>query len=318
MEIPVRRGHRSGDRQLAVRHSSGDRDTSHERDFPICPFTDLNRQFDTMERQLADFKPFDVFPSFGGSAGPWFTRINNEMRRVHNEMMNFMRDSGMQSNFDDFWRFPSIKDCFSKDENGQTWFRAKFDLQAFNPEDIEVKVENQTLSVHAKHTQRGNNSSSGQYFCRAMLLPDGVCTEEIKSKLDKNGVLTVEAPAPGIEVERLSPSRSTRIPIEEGGRRRRFYDRSVGRLRPKHRKAREEYVREDQNGLRSLHITLPIDGIYEGNHLHIQCSGGKLVVEGERDDSYFSRSFHVPSDIDPESLDAKLCNGVLTITGPIP
>ncbi|KAL5966432.1 Major egg antigen [Taenia solium] len=310
MEIPVRRGDRSGDRQLAVRHSSSGRDTSHEHDFPVCPFTDLNRHFETMEKQLADFRPFDMFPFSGSSMGPWFTRINNEMRRVHKEMMDFMRDSGMQPNFDDFWHFPSMADCFTKDENGQTWFRTKFDLQSFNPEDIEVKVENQTLSIQAKHTQRGRNSSSGQYFCRAMLLPDGVRTEELKSKLDKNGVLTVEAPAPGVDVEHLGSSRSTRIPIEEDGRRRRFYDRSI--------EAREEYIKEDQNGLRSLHITLPIDKIYEEGHLHIRCGGGRLVVEGEKDDSYFSRSFPVPTDVEPERLDAKLRNGVLTISGPIP
>ena len=67
----------------------------------------------------------------------------------------------------------------------QTIFRAKFDLGAFDPEDIEVRVDNQTLSVQAKHTQRSQNSSSGQYFCRAMVLPDGVRTEELKSKLEK-------------------------------------------------------------------------------------------------------------------------------------
>ncbi|VDM34394.1 unnamed protein product [Hydatigera taeniaeformis] len=81
--------------------------------------------------------------------------------------------------------------------------------------------------------------------------------------------------------------------------------------------AREEHVKEDQNGLRSLHITLPIDEIYEENHLHIRCGGGRLVVEGEKDDSYFSRSFPVPSDVDPESLNAKLYDGILTISGPI-
>ena len=67
----------------------------------------------------------------------------------------------------------------------QTIFRAKFNLETFDPEDIEVRVDNQTLSVQAKHTQRTQNSSSGQYFCRAMLLPDGVRTDELKSTLDK-------------------------------------------------------------------------------------------------------------------------------------
>lgn len=52
----MRRGGRSRDRQLAVRHSSSGRDTSHEHHFPVCPFTDLNRQFEKMERQLAGFR----------------------------------------------------------------------------------------------------------------------------------------------------------------------------------------------------------------------------------------------------------------------
>ncbi|KAM7536208.1 hypothetical protein Aperf_G00000097672 [Anoplocephala perfoliata] len=326
VDIPVnrRRGY-SNDRQLAVRRSD---DRLERSGFGFDAFEEMHRQFENMERQLIDFRPFDMFPFSETSSSSWFRQINEEMRRAHNEMMRFMQDSGLSRDLENFWQFPSIADCFTKDENGQTVFRTKFNLQAFDPEDIEVRVDNQTLSVNAKHTQRTSNSSSGQYFRRAMLLPEGVRTEEMKSRLDKsmtanmqlrNGVLTVEAPAPGVEIEKLGPSRVTRIPIEESGRRRRIHDRSIGKLRPKARKEGvRENVREGRDGTRHLNVSMPIDDVYDQKDISIQCGGGRLVVEGNNGDDHFTRAFYVPEDVDPEKLEAKLKNGVLTITGPIP
>nr|CDS33704.1 major egg antigen [Hymenolepis microstoma] len=267
-----------------------------------------------MERQLTNFQPFDMFPFFDRGPGSWFRQMNEQMRRAHNQMMEFMRDSGMNRSFDDFWQFPSMADCFTKDENGRTIFRTKFNLQDFDPEDIEVRVENQTLSVHAKHVRRTSNSSSGQYFCRAMLLPDGIRTEELKSRLDKNGVLTVEAPAPSVNLEQLGPSRSQNIPIEDGGHRHR-----TGKLKSKlHKDAIKDNVRENQDGSRELNISLPVEDIYDQKDISIQCDGRKLYVEGDKGDDHFTRTFYIPEDTDLRKINAKLYNGVLTITGPVP
>lgn len=77
-------------------------------------------------------------------------------------------------------------------------------------------------------------------------------------------------------------------------------------------------MRENRDGSRQLNISMPIDEVYDQKYISIQCGGGKLLVEGKRGDDHFTRTFYVPGDIDPDKLDAKLNNGVLTITGPIP
>ncbi|KAM3187207.1 hypothetical protein ACTXT7_002760 [Hymenolepis weldensis] len=309
VDIPVsrRRGH-SGDKQLAVRNTTSParRDYSRRDNHnDYNQFDEFDRYFDNMARQLTTFKPFDMFPFSDWGPGSLFRQMNEEMRRAHNEMMEFMRNTGMKSSFDDFWYFPSMVDCFTKDDNGQTIFRTKFNLQAFDPEDIEVRVDNQTLSIHARHTRRTSNSSSGQYFCKAMLLPDGVRTEELKSRLDKNGILTVEAPAPGVNLEQMGPSRYQRIPIEDSGRRRRI-------------DAIQENVREKRDGKRELNISLPVEDIYDQKDIRIRCGGGKLYVEGDNGENKFTRTFYIPEDTDADKINAKLNNGVLTITGPIP
>lgn len=79
-----------------------------------------------------------------------------------------------------------------------------------------------------------------------------------------------------------------------------------------------EYIRESSDGSQSLYITLPIDDIYNEQDIHIRCGGGKLVVEGEKEDARFTRTFTVPHNVAPGDIDAKFYNGVLTITGPIP
>ena len=78
----------------------------------------------------------------------------------------------------------------------------------------------------------------------------------------------------------------------------------------------QEYIREGPDGSQTLYITLPIDDVYNENDIHIRYGNGKLVVEGERDDAQFTRTFRVPRNMAPEDIDARFYNGVLTITGP--
>uniref|UniRef100_A0A5K3EJA5 SHSP domain-containing protein n=1 Tax=Mesocestoides corti TaxID=53468 RepID=A0A5K3EJA5_MESCO len=319
MNIPVRRGTSSEDKQMALQRREGAQMAPFENNWPPFTFADIHREMEEMHRRLLDFRPFDMFSCWGDrNSTTWFRDINERMRNMHNDMLRFMRESGMPSFSEDWWCLPNMADCFTKDANGQTWFRIKFNLQSFDPEDIEVRVDDQLLSVQAKHSQRGSHSSSSQYFCRAMLLPDGVLTEKLKSALDKDGILTVEAPAPGVDAQRLYQGQTRRIPIEEGGRRKMLHDRR-GHSRTRSRKENQkEYITEHHDGSRSLNITMPIDDIYSEEDLHVRLRGGHLIVEGERGDNRFSRSFPVPRHVDTGKLDAKLCNGVVTINGPVP
>lgn len=59
-----------------------------------------------------------MVPFFGGGPRSWMRRFNEEIQRVHNDMMRFMNESDMRPLFDDLWEFPSMRDHFVKDEKG--------------------------------------------------------------------------------------------------------------------------------------------------------------------------------------------------------
>ncbi|KAJ8878935.1 hypothetical protein PR048_019538 [Dryococelus australis] len=61
------------------------------------------------------------------------------------------------------------------------------------------------FQVHAKHEEKTESKSVYREYNREFMLPKGTNPETIKSSLSKDGVLTVEAPLPAIEGEKLIP-----------------------------------------------------------------------------------------------------------------
>nr|CAD7456997.1 unnamed protein product [Timema tahoe] len=61
------------------------------------------------------------------------------------------------------------------------------------------------VDVHAKHEEKSESKSVYREYNREFMLPKGTNPESIKSSLSKDGVLTVEAPLPAIEGEKLIP-----------------------------------------------------------------------------------------------------------------
>nr|CAD7406935.1 unnamed protein product [Timema cristinae] len=61
------------------------------------------------------------------------------------------------------------------------------------------------FGVHAKHEEKSESKSVYREYNREFMLPKGTNPESIKSSLSKDGVLTVEAPLPAIEGEKLIP-----------------------------------------------------------------------------------------------------------------
>lgn len=74
-------------------------------------------------------------------------------------------------------------------------FQANLDVQQFKPEEISVKVSDNTVTVEGKHEEKQDEHGYiSRHFVRKYLLPKGHDVNRIESKLSSDGVLTITAP----------------------------------------------------------------------------------------------------------------------------
>lgn len=91
---------------------------------------------------------------------------------------------------------PLIKES----DKGQM-LRLRFDVNAYEPEQIIVKTVDNRLQIHAKREEKSENMSVYREYNREFLLPEGTDPELIRSSLSADGVLTVEAPLPVLQAQ---------------------------------------------------------------------------------------------------------------------
>lgn len=105
-----------------------------------------------------------------------------------------------------------------KSHVGKDGFQVSLDVQHFQPNEISVRTENNSVVVHAKHEEKQDNHGFiSREFTRRYELPDGFKVEDVTSSLSSDGILTVKAPHvnPAIEgkvrqiqIQQTGPARS--------------------------------------------------------------------------------------------------------------
>ncbi|KAI5695745.1 hypothetical protein M8J75_002867 [Diaphorina citri] len=86
---------------------------------------------------------------------------------------------------------------FDLDKEG---LKVNLDVQQFKPEEIDVKVVDNYIVVHAKHEERSDQHGFiSREFTRRYKIPDSVDANAISSKLSSDGVLSIQAPKKAVE-----------------------------------------------------------------------------------------------------------------------
>lgn len=81
---------------------------------------------------------------------------------------------------------------FGLDKEG---LKVNLDVQQFKPEEIDVKVVDDFIVVHAKHEERSDQHGFiSREFTRRYRIPDSVDAQAIASKLSSDGILSIQAP----------------------------------------------------------------------------------------------------------------------------
>ena len=99
----------------------------------------------------------------------------------------------------------------SEVKNDKDKFQVMLNVSHFKPNEVEVKVVDNSVVIHGKHEEKTDEHGFIQReFTRRYMLPEGTEAETLKSSWSPNGVLTIEASKKAIEAP---PSNERVIPI---------------------------------------------------------------------------------------------------------
>ena len=73
-------------------------------------------------------------------------------------------------------------------------FEVSLDTHDYRPDEIRVNVAGNTLSVEAKHEEKGDDKHVLRQFSRKYTLPKGCDAAKVSSNLSSDGILMVTAP----------------------------------------------------------------------------------------------------------------------------
>merc|ERR1712179_523076 len=223
-------------------------------------------------------------------------------------------------------------------------FQISLDVTSYRPEDLDVKVEGNSIIITAKQEIQEQGGTRTRVFEQKFSLPSGVKAELVKSSLTREGVLMITAPKGNVAVKQ-SYTESVENKMdkvldpnswEEDDRRRpsnHDSDRS-GSLFDRDEKSLFA-ANSEQNGISrvqydddSYKILVNVEN-YNPEELVIKTVDNTVTVEAKHEEktpegrSYstqsFNQSFTLPRGVNPESVTSALSKeGVLTITAPLP
>jgi len=97
-----------------------------------------------------------------------------------------------------YWDGKTFQNCpnYTKDEDSPERFQVTMKVEHFQPEELEVRVsEDGYVTVTGHHKEKSDNHGPvARKFIRKYKLPEDVNRDEVMSKLDSCGNLTVLAP----------------------------------------------------------------------------------------------------------------------------
>ncbi len=78
--------------------------------------------------------------------------------------------------------------------NGQKQLKMVLEVKNYRPEQIKVSVKNNELIVQAENVYYDNNRSERSFLTKSITLPPGTQVEQLRSFLNIDGQLEIEAP----------------------------------------------------------------------------------------------------------------------------
>lgn len=145
---------------------------------------------------------FDFFDRIKKHMNLEFSLIDEEIEKMRRQMLHLVPMDPVDVMVQEIK--PSVPIV---EEKGETKLKLEFSVKEFRPEDLEVKLlGNNILQVTGHREDRSDTGMSRIRYLRKYTLPEGIDRDHIRPMLTKDGVLTIEAPAPALKPkERMIP-----------------------------------------------------------------------------------------------------------------
>jgi HSP20 family molecular chaperone IbpA len=202
-------------------------------------------------------------------------------------------------------------------------FLVSLDCKHFKPEELDVKVDGNTIVIVAKQEVKEAGGTRTRVFEQKFTLPNGVQAERVTSTINTDGVLTINAPK-GKAASTASVSQSIEQKMDKILSPSSWPDHSLGSMDDFNDNSNSRaYVDGDM-----YNIDINVQQ-FKPEELVIKTVGQTVQVEAKHEEktsdgaSYstrnFSQSFTLPRGVDPESVASSLSkDGKLTIKAPMP
>ncbi|XP_055308285.1 heat shock protein 23-like [Sitodiplosis mosellana] len=138
----------------------------------------------------------------------WVSPVERSLLRSLSNTGNYLRSQ--LSHFDELE---------AKTHIGKDGFQVCLDVQHFQPNEISVKTENNSIVVNAKHEEKKDDHGYiSREFTRRYELPKGFNIEDVTSSLSSDGVLSIKCPNPPaiegsnvrqIEIQQTGPAKQS-------------------------------------------------------------------------------------------------------------
>ncbi|ELU14531.1 hypothetical protein CAPTEDRAFT_174341 [Capitella teleta] len=188
--------------------------------------------------------------------------------------------------------------------DGSRVFRQKFNVQGYEPGDLQVKVDGNAIRVTAKHEEKyGGKTSSTRQFNRQVDVPENVNPDKLVSYLSPDGILTLEAPVE-VSVTPTKPKkaeasavmRSSPFGVPSGPPQ---YEAIV---KSAHQSVYNTPVIDDTDYGKKMKMVIKMGGAYDPEDVKIQLFDHKVSVKAKHEESIggrsskreFSREFDLP------------------------
>uniref|UniRef100_A0A0X3NH30 Major egg antigen n=1 Tax=Schistocephalus solidus TaxID=70667 RepID=A0A0X3NH30_SCHSO len=221
-----------------------------------------------------------------------------------------------------------LTDAYEPGRDGHLHFKIRYNVEDFQPADLEVSTRGNCLVVHGKRKEDlPDGGVRTREFCRSIVIPEKVNKDDFHASLTSDGVLLVEAPVkePDYSVYRFDDDRKfclTAKPHE---------DLPVGMELAVTGKDGAVVMGDAEH--RKLHLEVPVDSHLGPKDITIRMDANSVRISGthaekhdEKTDAgevhsaeaaHFCRTYAVPQTIDACSATAVLKDNRLVLEAPL-
>nr|VZI40691.1 unnamed protein product [Spirometra erinaceieuropaei] len=306
-------------------------------------FPQLNRWIDNASRRLSadlsimphnffTLQPLDICDAGAPSV---FSFVDRHLEGLRREMEESIKAMGVGATGeiaaptgDAAGELGYLTDAYEPGKDGHLYFKTRYNVQDFKPEDVEVTTRGNCLVVHGKKKEDlPDGGVRTREFCRSVVVPDKVNKDDFHATLTSDGVLVVEAPVkePDYSVYKFDDDRKLCVAAKPHEEAPAGMELAVT--------GKDGAVVVGDGDHRKLHLEVPVDSHLDPKDITIRMNANSVRISGSHatkheektvdghvhssETAHFSRTYAIPQTIDTCSATAVLKDNRLVLEAPL-